>query len=72
MPATRLLIGPLLRRVVGTQATVWVETSTPVVVTVRAVGGAWARADLLAYDTTTPSSWWRGWPGHRGELRGAD
>src|SRR5262245_13333682 len=36
----RLLIGPLLRRVVGTRATVWVETSAPSVVTVRAAGGA--------------------------------
>ena len=35
MPATRLLIGPVLRRVVGTRATVWVETSAPAVVTVR-------------------------------------
>src|SRR5689334_4493000 len=29
MRAGRLLIGPLLRRVVGTRATVWVETSAP-------------------------------------------
>src|SRR6476660_9450808 len=40
MPAGRLLIGPLLRRVVGTRATVWVETSAPAVVTVRAANGA--------------------------------
>jgi len=40
MRAGRLLIGPLLRRVVGTRATVWVETSAPAVVTVRAVNGA--------------------------------
>src|SRR6478672_12945652 len=40
MPAARLLIGPLLRRVVGTRATVWVETSAPAVVTVRAANGA--------------------------------
>ena len=40
MPAGRLLIGPLLRRVVGTRATVWVETSAPAVVTVRAASGA--------------------------------
>src|SRR5262245_55645757 len=40
MPVGRLLIGPLLRRVVGTRATVWVETSAPSVVTVRAADGA--------------------------------
>ena len=39
MRGGRLLIGPLLRRVVGTRATVWVETSAPAVVTVRAAGG---------------------------------
>jgi hypothetical protein len=51
MPAARLLIGPLLRRVVGTRATVWVETSTPAVVTVRAAGGASGTAPTFtAYD----------------------
>ncbi|MGW5669177.1 alkaline phosphatase D family protein [Micromonospora sp. NPDC003776] len=40
MPSSRLLIGPLLRRVVGTRATVWVETSAPAVVTVRTADGA--------------------------------
>ena len=40
MPAARLLIGPLLRRVVGTRATVWVETSAPAAVTARTAGGA--------------------------------
>ena len=40
MCAGHLLIGPLLRRVVGTRATVWVETSAPAVVTVRAANGA--------------------------------
>jgi hypothetical protein len=40
MPTTRLLIGPLLRRVVGTRATVWVETSAPAVVQVRTTTGA--------------------------------
>ncbi|MEU2611771.1 alkaline phosphatase D family protein [Micromonospora sp. NPDC007271] len=40
MPDSRLLIGPLLRRVVGTRATVWVETSAPAVVTVRTAEGA--------------------------------
>ncbi|WP_341719532.1 alkaline phosphatase D family protein [Micromonospora sp. FIMYZ51] len=39
MPA-ELLIGPLLRRVVGARATVWVETTAPAVVTVRTAGGA--------------------------------
>ncbi len=33
-----LLIGPVLRRVVDTRATIWVETATPAVVTVRAEG----------------------------------
>ena len=51
MPAARLLIGPLLRRVVGTRATVWVETSAPAVVTVRAAGGASGTAPTFsAYD----------------------
>ncbi|SCL33893.1 PhoD-like phosphatase [Micromonospora pallida] len=40
MPSPRLLIGPLLRRVVGTRATVWVETSDPAVVRVRTADGA--------------------------------
>ena len=51
MPAARLLIGPLLRRVVGTRATVWVETSAPAVVTVRAAGGASGTAPTFSsYD----------------------
>jgi hypothetical protein len=51
MPAGRLLIGPLLRRVVGTRATVWVETSAPAVVAVRAAGGASGTAPTFsAYD----------------------
>ena len=64
MPAARLLIGPLLRRVVGTRATVWVETGAPAVVTVRtADGAARHRAHLLARTaTTTRSWWWRGSP----------
>ncbi|MFY1574935.1 alkaline phosphatase D family protein [Verrucosispora sp. WMMD703] len=50
MPA-ELLIGPLLRRVVGTRATVWVETTTPTVVTVRTAGGATGTAPTFsAYD----------------------
>ncbi|RKR90721.1 PhoD-like phosphatase [Micromonospora pisi] len=40
MPESRLLIGPLLRRVVGTRATVWVETSAPTVVRVETSDGA--------------------------------
>jgi len=69
MPAARLLIGPLLRRVVGTRATVWVETSAPAVVTVRTAGTAGGQAatftayghhyalvvvDGLTPDSTTP------------------
>ncbi|GHJ56070.1 alkaline phosphatase [Nonomuraea sp. TT08I-71] len=51
MTGPRLLIGPLLRRVVGTRATVWVETSAPAVVTVRTAGGATGSAPTFsAYD----------------------
>ncbi|MCW3813556.1 alkaline phosphatase family protein [Micromonospora sp. DR5-3] len=51
MPSSRLLIGPLLRRVVGTRATVWVETSAPAVVTVRTADGATGSAPTFsAYD----------------------
>ena len=35
-----LLIGPVLRRVVGDQATIWVETTEPALVRVEAEGGA--------------------------------
>ncbi|TCB96149.1 alkaline phosphatase family protein [Micromonospora zingiberis] len=50
MPA-ELLIGPLLRRVVGTRATVWVETTAPAMVTVRTAGGATGTAATFsAYD----------------------
>ncbi|GGM36798.1 alkaline phosphatase [Micromonospora sonchi] len=50
MPA-QLLIGPLLRRIVGTRATVWVETTAPAVVTVRTAGGATGTASTFsAYD----------------------
>src|SRR5512133_1859414 len=34
-----LLIGPVLRRVVGDRATIWVETTDPAVVRVEADGG---------------------------------
>ncbi|GAB3801278.1 alkaline phosphatase D family protein [Micromonospora zhanjiangensis] len=37
---TELLIGPLLRRVVDTRATIWVETSAPATVRVSTSGGA--------------------------------
>ncbi|MEU9506455.1 alkaline phosphatase D family protein [Micromonospora sp. NPDC048170] len=51
MPAAHLLIGPLLRRVVGTRATVWVETSAPAVVTVRTADGAGGTSPTFsAYD----------------------
>ncbi|MFG2054873.1 alkaline phosphatase D family protein [Micromonospora sp. NPDC048930] len=51
MPSSRLLIGPLLRRVVGTRATVWVETSAPAQVTVRTAGGARGSSPTFsAYD----------------------
>lgn len=51
MTGPRLLIGPLLRRVVGTRATVWVETSAPAMVTVRTAGGATGSAPTFsAYD----------------------
>ncbi|MGC5029512.1 alkaline phosphatase D family protein [Micromonospora sp. DT229] len=50
MPA-ELLIGPLLRRVVGTRATIWVETTAPAVVTVRTAAGATGTAHTFtAYD----------------------
>ncbi|GLZ57957.1 MULTISPECIES: alkaline phosphatase D family protein [Micromonospora] len=51
MPAAHLLIGPLLRRVVDTRATIWVETAAPAVVTVRTAGGATGTAPTFsAYD----------------------
>ncbi|WP_328850388.1 alkaline phosphatase family protein [Micromonospora globbae] len=51
MPAADLLIGPLLRRVAGTRATVWVETAAPAVVTVRTADGASGSAPTFtAYD----------------------
>lgn len=49
MPA-RLLIGPLLRRVVGSRATIWVETSAPAVVRVRAGDAAGQAPTFSAYD----------------------
>ncbi|MFY1690698.1 alkaline phosphatase D family protein [Plantactinospora sp. WMMB782] len=40
MSSARLLIGPVLRRVVGSRATVWVETSGPALVRVTTEDGA--------------------------------
>ncbi|MFI5888864.1 alkaline phosphatase D family protein [Actinoplanes sp. NPDC051513] len=37
--APHLLIGPLLRRIVGTRATIWVETTAPATVRVEVEGG---------------------------------
>lgn len=48
MPDSRLLIGPLLRRVVGTRATMWVETSAPAVVRVRTADGAEGSASTFS------------------------
>ena len=54
MSAPCLLIGPLLRRVVGTRATVWVETSAPAVVTVRTADGAAGNGTVQV--SVTPAS----------------
>ncbi|MFV2017095.1 alkaline phosphatase D family protein [Micromonospora sp. LOL_023] len=40
MSGTELLVGPLLRRVVGDRATIWVETSAPATVRVETSGAA--------------------------------
>ncbi|WP_018253702.1 alkaline phosphatase D family protein [Salinispora mooreana] len=48
MPAADLLVGPLLRRVVGTRATIWVETSAPATVTVRTADGATGTAPTFS------------------------
>jgi hypothetical protein len=51
MPTARLLIGPLLRRVVGTRATIWVETTAPALVRVRTADGAGGQTvTFTAYD----------------------
>ena len=44
MPRAHLLIGPVLRRVAGTQATIWVETSAPAMVRVSTPDGAGGEA----------------------------
>jgi hypothetical protein len=43
-----LLIGPVLRRVVGDRATIWVETTDPAVVRVEADGGAAGEATTFS------------------------
>jgi hypothetical protein len=48
-PPPQLVIGPVLRRVVGTRATVWVEASRPAVVGVRAGQAAGEAATFTAY-----------------------
>ncbi|MGI5213646.1 alkaline phosphatase D family protein [Plantactinospora sp. CA-290183] len=51
MPTARLLIGPVLRRVVGSRATVWVESSGPALVRVRTRDGASGEAPTFtAFD----------------------
>ncbi|MDW5324045.1 alkaline phosphatase D family protein [Plantactinospora sp. KLBMP9567] len=51
MPTARLLIGPVLRRVVGSSATVWVETSGPALVRVETPDGAGGEAPTFtAFD----------------------
>ncbi|MDG4829532.1 alkaline phosphatase D family protein [Solwaraspora sp. WMMD1047] len=51
MPTARLLIGPVLRRVVGRRATIWVETSGPALVRVSTPDGAAGEAvTFTAFD----------------------
>jgi hypothetical protein len=51
MPTARLLIGPVLRRVVGRRATIWVETSGPATVRVSTPEGAVGEAaTFTAFD----------------------
>jgi hypothetical protein len=45
----RLVIGPVLRRVVGTRATIWVETSRPATVRVTAGSGGGTAPTFTAY-----------------------
>ncbi|WP_433297048.1 alkaline phosphatase D family protein [Actinoplanes sp. CA-030573] len=48
-PATaHLLIGPVLRRVAGTTATIWVETTEPAIVRVEATGGGSGEAKTFS------------------------
>ncbi|GIM95159.1 alkaline phosphatase D family protein [Paractinoplanes toevensis] len=46
--AAHLLIGPLLRRVVGDRATIWVETTEPATVRVEAEGGGTGSATTFS------------------------
>jgi hypothetical protein len=45
----RLLIGPVLRRVTGTRATIWVETTEPATVRVEAESGGGSAPTFTAY-----------------------
>jgi hypothetical protein len=47
--SAELVIGPVLRRVVGTRATVWVETSAPAIVRVSAGPGGGEATTFSAY-----------------------
>jgi hypothetical protein len=48
LPHSQLLIGPVLRRVTGRQATVWVETTEPAQVRIEAEGGAAGSAQTFS------------------------
>src|SRR4051794_27901076 len=47
-PGPHLLVGPVLRRVVGTPATVWMETSAPATVRVEVQGGGGGTAPTFS------------------------
>lgn len=47
-PAAHLLIGPVLRRVTGARATIWVEMSAPATVRVEVQGGAGGQATTFS------------------------
>ncbi|MGN9907260.1 alkaline phosphatase D family protein [Phytohabitans sp. LJ34] len=47
--SAELVIGPVLRRVIGTRATVWVETSAPAIVRVSAGSGAGEASTFSVY-----------------------
>ena len=57
MSAARLLIGPVLRRVVDDPGHVWVETGAPAVVTVRAEGGGEGSRARPSRRTGTTTRW---------------
>ena len=48
MPTAGLLIGPMLRRVIGQRATIWVETSAPALVRVSTPDGATGQATTFS------------------------